>query len=192
MSRDIDSLLSELAMKLPPKRYSHTLAVRDQACALAKKWYVDERRVELAALLHDCARGLSESELLDTAERLCIKLTASEVRNPVLVHAPVGAVLARIEYGVDDDIVCRAIRYHTTACEDMDDVGKVIYLADFISDDRDFEGVDDIRLLAYSDMARALVSATKSTLVHLLNMQREIHPDTISFWNSLVSTCAVH
>ena len=55
-----------------------------------------------------------------------------------------------------DDEVYGAIYWHTTGKEDMALLEKVIYMADYIEPTRDFEGVEELRRLAYTDLDRAL------------------------------------
>lgn len=186
MCPDFQSLEDQLRKTLSRERFAHTVGVQRAAASLAARWGADVQKAKLAGLLHDCARGYSAPQLIQMAAQTGVCLTEFEKRNSVLVHAPLGAQLARSRYGVEDPEVLRAIRYHTTACGDMDMLSKIVYLADYISPERTFPGVEEIRRWAERDMRRALVSATRSSLTYLLSREVGVHPDTLEFWNSLV------
>ena len=58
---------------------------------------------------------------------------------PKLLHAPLGACLAQTEFGIFDAEILDAVKYHTTAKADMSLLTKIIYMADYIEPNRDFE-----------------------------------------------------
>ena len=77
------------------------------------------------------------------------------VRLARLLHSKTGAGIAKYEFGCDDE-VAGAIFWHTTGKEDMSLLEKVIYMADYIEPNRDFDGVEALRAAAYEDLDRAL------------------------------------
>lgn len=135
-----DEMEKHLKKQLKPKRFKHTLGVIDCAVDMAERNGADVKKAELAALLHDCAKNYSRDELLSVAGRCRIPLDDITLKEPQLLHGPVGAVVAREEYGVTDSEILDAIAYHTTGREDMTLLDKIIYLADFIEPSRDYPG----------------------------------------------------
>jgi HD superfamily phosphohydrolase YqeK len=92
----LDSIRRELKRLLPPERYLHSLRVEEESRRLAEKYGADVHVSGLAGLLHDCARDLPDDEVLELALRSpCSRLTERLLKNPVLLHGPAGAVLAR-------------------------------------------------------------------------------------------------
>jgi predicted HD superfamily hydrolase involved in NAD metabolism len=53
-------------------------------------------------------------------------------REKVLIHGPLGAVIAKKDYGINDEEILKAIRIHTTGDTNMSLLDKIIFLSDFI------------------------------------------------------------
>ena len=62
---------------------------------------------------------------------------------------------------------------------------KIIYIADFISDERDYPGVDEVREAAFRDIDEAVLIGTRFTLEDLLRQNRVINQDTIDAYNEV-------
>ena len=122
---------------LTPKRYSHVCGTMRAAARLAVLWRQDAQRARVSALLHDCAKCLDPI----TQE----VLSGDETGIAPVYHAFAGAVLAKMEYGVTDETILRAIRLHTTGDWGMTDFDALIYAADLIEPTRDFLGVEEYR-----------------------------------------------
>ena len=66
-------------------------------------------------------------------EKNKIEITEFERNNPFLIHAKLGAFLAKDKYKVEDPEILSAITWHTTGKEDMTLLEKIIYIADISS-----------------------------------------------------------
>ena len=108
-----EDMICLLKDDLSPHRFSHTLGVRDTAVELACIHLGDEHICRTAGILHDCAKSLTESQMLDLISRFDIELYPGEKENPELLHAPAGAALAQEKYKVNDKKIIKAIRNHT-------------------------------------------------------------------------------
>ena len=87
-----------------------------------------------------------------------------------------GAELARLEYGIDNEAVLEAIRCHTVGKAGMSKLDKIVYIADMIEPMRDFDGVEELRELAYKDLDKAMLAALKDSIDFNLKKQSVIHP----------------
>jgi len=134
-----------LASRLSPGSVAHSERVATSAVALARRSGVDVDDAELAGLLHDYARDESGESLLALSDTLGIPLTPFERNNPRLLHARVGAALARRDLPAIGEAVLSAIEVHTVGGLPMSDLDKVVYLADMIEPARDFDGVEALR-----------------------------------------------
>jgi predicted HD superfamily hydrolase involved in NAD metabolism len=172
-----------LKSKLTPERYTHVLSVRELALDLAKKYGANLRKVNLAALLHDCAKWMSNSELYEAAVNYGIQLDAIERLNPSLLHAIIGSTLAVLRFAVDDPEILSAIRTHTTGRSRMTRIDKILYVADFAEPKRPYEEADPVRKLAYHDLNRAVFEVSRYKIEHLLAKSALIHPNTIDAYN---------
>lgn len=165
---DIFEIRSQLQKRLKPHRYEHTLGVSYTAVCLAMRYGCDLKQAELAGLLHDCARQYKADEMIKQCRKYQIEPSEAEFRNPLLLHAKLGAQMASSEYHVEDPAIASAIRYHTTGRPGMTLLEKIIYLADYIEPRRDqAPDLDVVRPLAFQDLDRCIYQVMKHILEYL-------------------------
>ena len=173
-----------LKSKLTPERYTHVLSVRELALDLAKKYGADLRQVNLAVLLHDCAKWMRTSEQYETAANHGIRLDEIEHHNPSLLHALIGVEFAVSHFDVDNPEILNAIRIHTTGSGKMTLIDKILYVADFAEPKRNHAEAHSVRELAYQDLNKAVFEVSRYKIEHLLAKSVLIHPHTIDAYNS--------
>lgn len=166
-------------------RFEHIQRVAALANELAIRWGASKHQVAMAALLHDCARDISIPKLLELSSTYNIHITYIEEQSPVLLHAAVGAELAKHELNIDDDKVIDAIRYHTTGRAGMALIEKIVFIADYAEPARSFPGVEHIRTLLHSDIDGAVRRALDQTLQYVIRRGQLIHPRTVEARNAL-------
>ena len=103
-----------------------------------------------------------------------------------LWHAPVGAYLATTEFGVEDEDVLNAIRYHTTGREAMSDLEKVVYIADLIEPNRKFSGVEELRQLKDRGLDVMMEASVKHSIEFLVSKNQPVFPDSLKCYNYFV------
>lgn len=158
---------------LDQKRVPHVAGCEAEAVKLARRWGADEDKAREAAILHDITKKDKLEEQLRLCDKYGIVLDDMERVEGKLLHSKTGAGIAKFEFGCDDE-VCSAIFWHTTGKEDMSLLDKVIYMADYIEPNRDFDGVEELRRLAYSDLDRALEMGFRMSIEDMRD--REITP----------------
>ena len=131
-----------IGARLKSARYKHSKNVAKEAIRLAKKYGADPEKAEIAGLLHDITKEAEPQEHMDVIQRAEIELTEMEQSSPKLWHAISGSAYIQVELDVTDREIIDAVRYHTTGRANMTLLDKVIFVADFISADRDYDGVD--------------------------------------------------
>ena len=165
---DVRKLTKAMEETLSGKRFQHTLGVAYTAAAMAMKYGVDMKKALVAGLLHDCAKCMSDEKLLKLSEKENIEVTDVERRNPYLLHAKVGAMLANKEYDIDDEEILNAITYHTTGRPGMTDLEKIVFVADYMEPGRDkAPNLEKVRKLAFEDLDEAVRKILKDTLKYL-------------------------
>lgn len=179
-------ILEDLKKNMTQKRFAHTLGVMETAVALAKRFGVDEEKAELAAMVHDCAKDIPEVEQLNLVREFGILLDEISMVETALVHAPLGAALAKIKYGIEDPGILRAVKVHTTGDTKMTPLDKVIFLADYIEPGRNFPGVDRLRKVAFEDLDEAVIMACDSTIKYVIEGGRLLHPRMVEARNCLL------
>lgn len=191
----IETILKWLKENLTEERYSHTLGVKDAAAELAKRYCLNIKKAELAGLLHDCAKCLSNEELLNIINTKCQNIKKNELLNYKTYHAPVGETFARDIFKIDDPEILSAIRCHTLGKVDMTTFEKIIFLADKIeANTRPLEyrkklwdilnKYDKIKEGLGLDMA--LYECFSSTIKSLVERHLAICPATIDVYNWLL------
>lgn len=140
---------------LKPERCAHVAGCESEAVLLAQRWGEDTENAAEAAILHDITKKLLLPDQLILCEEYGIINDNVEKENVKLLHAKTGAAAARRLFNVSDEVY-DAIRWHTTGKADMTLLEKIIYLADYIEPNRDFDGVERLRELAYSDIDAAM------------------------------------
>ena len=175
-----------LKQRLNEKRYIHSLAVADEAKRLAIKYYADSEKAYLAGLLHDITKNAPKQEQLQIFDRFGIMLDNVTKNSEKLWHAVSGAAYIENILKISDPEIISAVRYHTTAKQNMSKFEKILYLADFTSSDRDYPDVDVMRSLVDISFNKALVYALQYTIKDLADQKRAIHFDTLKAFNKAV------
>ena len=183
MGRGINMKREKMAYKLKKtldsSRFVHTLGVEQTARRMAVIFGEDEEKAALAGLLHDCAKCMPLSQMLKAAKDVPVDPVMRESK--ALMHALAGRCVAETVYGVKDEDVLSAIRWHTTGHANMTRLEKIIYLADMIEPNRKpYPGLDHLRKLCMLDLDQAMHEALRMSLEHVQEQGKTLHPDTLA------------
>lgn len=171
---------------LTESRYNHTLGVVETAIRLAEINKVDKDKAEIAALAHDIAKNMTIYELKDIIDKNNINLSYDEEKTLELWHSIVSPILGREIFGIEDEEILSAMRWHTTGKENMSKLDKVIYMADMIEPGRNFPGVDLIRRESFADLDKGLIQGLTHTIKYLLDKGFPIDINSIKARNYLL------
>lgn len=180
-----DEFLAVIQEKESPSRYQHSRNVAKAALKLAERNGADLEKAYVCGLLHDVEKNAPKEEQKRYMKQLGEPLPQYVFDNPKLWHAPAGAAYVRDELGIVDEEMIYAIKYHTTGRPGMTVLERIIYVADFISDERDYPGVEKVRETAYRNLDEAILIGSQFTLVSLLQSWRVINYDTIAMYNEV-------
>ena len=97
---DIELIKQYLEKHLKKERYLHSLNTALTARQLAQYQRVDADNAYLAGLVHDCAKNLSDAELLDAAKRFGIPTDPIILHSPQLLHGAVGAHISGPRFAI--------------------------------------------------------------------------------------------
>lgn len=176
---------AKIRQRLSAEDWQHSLRTAAVAVELAERFGVDTSKARLAGLLHDYARGIPKGDLVGVATGLGIEVDDVERQYPYLLHAEIGAKLARAELGIVDEEVLAAVANHTIGRAEMSSLEKIVYLADMIEPSREFERIDEVRALASKNLDDAFRLGYALSLLHLVERGKLIHPRTADVWNRL-------
>lgn len=193
-------LKDDIARYISGKRYLHTLAVERECESLSRIYSLDTadtERLSVAALLHDITKEQKTDDQILLCKTYAIPFSDQDRLSPKTFHAKTGACLAREDFpSLTDDVVFGCIRWHTTGCANMSLPEKLLYLADYIEDTRDFPDCIELRRYFYSRVDTSdkfgllndtLVLSFDMTIRNLLDEGGIINPDTVNSRNYLLT-----
>ncbi len=155
-----------------PERVQHSYRVALLAVRRAKGLGIPFEKALLAAMLHDCGKYVPLSSPL-----LSGFTPPADVPEPVL-HQYTGAYLAEHVFGIGDEDILQAIRYHTSGRAGMSVLEKLIYLSDLLEESRTFKGVEDLRTLFWADLDACLARSLKEQTEYLKGSGKPVYPLT--------------
>jgi len=175
---------------LKESRYQHVLGVEEVAVDLAIIYGCDSLKASIAGILHDCAKPLTDDELLAECRKYHIPISEYESKSIYLLHAKVGAAFAQDKYGIQDEDILNAITYHTTGRPNMSLLEKIIFTADYIEPNRKpLPRIEEIRLAAYDNhIDLAILMILENTLNYLKSIDAVIDQRTIETYKYYIKT----
>lgn len=185
MAYTLEYINNWLKNNLSEERYLHSVGTAECAKELATRFGLNEEKAYLTGLIHDCAKCLPQEETLDILKNM--ELEDGEFCNPKTHHAPVGAFIAKKEFGIDDNEILSAIRWHTLGKVSMTTFEKIIFLADKIEKTRPCEQCENVRIaLKKEGLDKALLLCYENTIKSLVDRELKICISTINIYNSLL------
>ncbi len=178
--------LEKLRSLLTESRYKHTLGVADTAKRMAEKYAFPAEKAYTAGLLHDCAKCISIEQMLQLCSQAQIETDDDEKTSVQLMHAPAGAAMAMLEFGITDTEIINAIRYHTISRKGMTLIDKIIYISDCIEPNRQIDGVDKLRQIAQEDIDEAMLACLDTNITYVLTKKKILHPNSIYARNEII------
>ncbi|MDF2839439.1 MAG: hypothetical protein K0Q99_210 [Clostridia bacterium] len=175
---DYNSIKEYLRNTLSANRYMHSENTAITAERLAKNYGVDSQKAYIAGLIHDCTRELeigTQQEMLRSLRKQVDELT---YHIKELLHAHTAEYLIVDQFGINDEEIISAVRFHTTGKENMTMLEKILFLSDVVEPSRNFPGADYIRQLSMENIDEALLAAFDSSIRFLIGKRSLIHPNT--------------
>lgn len=180
---NIDNFLKNTLDKY---RYEHTLRVVSMGEILSEKYnYEHIDKVKLACYLHDAGKNISHYEILNTVLNEGYKLSENEIENIHIFHGVASMVIARDKLNISDTEVLDAIKNHVTGKENMSLLEKIVFLADFFEEGREYSLVNESRKVALveGNLNKSLVIACDNIIKELISRGKFIHENTIKTRN---------
>lgn len=166
------------------KRFKHSEGVYKEALSLVDfyNFNVDREKLYLAAMLHDYAKF----ETFETYKNIIEEKNISEdflKENPKILHALLGHYVVEKELNISDAEVLSAICFHTTGKENMTLLEELIFLADFIEENRKGKYFEDIKKVAYIDFKKAIALELELLIKKLTIKSSEVNQNTLKAYN---------
>ena len=172
------NLRKKIEKMLDEKRFIHSKNVAKESYNLACHYGENYEKAYYAGLLHDCAKKLDYDAQINIINKYNdYELMENELSYPKVIHALTGALIAKYEFGISDTGILNAIRYHTLGSVKMSTLDKIVYIADLISEDRIYKGVEILKDMAYNNIDKAILMSIENTLNYLDD--KRIQPDVL-------------
>ncbi len=178
----------EVKRHLTQGRFYHSQCVAAEAEKLARRYGADPEKARLCGILHDVMKDTPPQEQLKILEKSGIILTVAQRRNRKLWHALSGAAYLRDVLGIADQEILGAVECHTSGKGGMSLLDKVLFVADYISADRDYPGVEELRVTAYRSLEEAMVEGIRFTVDELMGQELPVAAESIEAYNDAIIT----
>lgn len=169
---------------LSVRRYDHVERVVKHSRELAEGYRADSLRVSIAAAGHDIARELLPERLEWLADRYAVPEDDPLREHPLLLHGPVAAGMLAENYGIDEEGILTAVYHHTLGSPELDEIGKILYVADYTEPGRPYFEEDERESLLSDDLDETVAAV----IVHASSRFGPVSERTRSFYQAVAST----
>ena len=125
------------------KRLNHILGVAKLAKELALKFNLDSEKAYIAGLLHEYCKYESISEMIEIINDDVI--TEKFKNAPQIYHAYASSVMAKEKFKINDEEILNAIKFHVYGRVNMTLFEKILVIADFAEDSREYARCKEVR-----------------------------------------------
>ncbi|KNG79277.1 nicotinate-nucleotide adenylyltransferase [Mycoplasma sp. HU2014] len=140
-----------LEKHMDEKRYVHCKNVGQMSYELAKKWNVDAQKALVAGTLHDITKRWDKEK----QEQYLNKYLPELLNEPFPVwHSYTGYLHLKYDWLIKDEEILNAVFNHTVGSKNMSMLDMIVFCADKISVERDYEGVEELRKLCFEDLEK--------------------------------------
>lgn len=184
---EMERIESIVKSQLSEKRFNHVKNVANEAVRIASKYYVDTEKAYIAGFLHDVTKEFTKEAHFQLFNEAKLKLDPIEERLEKIWHSISGAIYAEKVLGIDDKEILNAITYHQLGRANMSKLEKIIFISDYTSCERNFEGVDKIRDAVNRSLDDGVIEKMKFTLYKLINLECPISGRGLDTYNYYVA-----
>ena len=183
---DLDKIKEKVKGMLSPFRFQHSLNVADEAITLGRINNCDLTLCYIAGLLHDSLKEISKEDMLKILKDTDIISDKAFLLSPKIWHGYAAAMRLGKEFGIYSKDIKEAVAYHSTAKEGMSLLAKIIYMADLLSVERNFPGVDELREKTHLSLEAGLLEALQFSIKSLTEEGKPLLSSTVNAYNELV------
>lgn len=181
-----NKIFDYLYKHLNSERYEHTLHVYNFAAKLGNNYNENIYDIQIASLLHDCAKWmtLEESKNYISLNKVKIKHYSFILKfAPQILHAYISEDIAKRKFNIKNKEILNAIKYHTVGRINMSNIEKIVFIADALSPDRKFKFNIEANII-YKDLNQTFKFVLQNKIQYVVSKFKVLHPDVINIWNS--------
>lgn len=162
--------MNKISNLLTDERLSHSIEVAKLARLIAFSNGFDISSAYIAGLLHDIGKNANKAEeeaIMNEHYHDFIDLPSFSY------HQFIGEYISRTYFGIENEEILSAIKYHATGRDNMTPLGKIVYASDKIEPTRGFDSTDLIKacIKNYND---GFVEVLEANKLFLLEHKKDI------------------
>jgi predicted HD superfamily hydrolase involved in NAD metabolism len=188
LSESEKSVLRYIRSELHPELAQHLISTRDFVLDINRiqQLGLSEDQVAMAGVCHDLSR-LDEPELIvrDLVSR-GINPDDFGFVAPILLHGVLSAEIAKERFGVTDEAVLDAIRWHATGREKMSLLEVLIYVADKVEPRRNYPGVEELRGMVKENVMDAFPKVISSVIKWVVAQSLPLDYNSVAAYNRAI------
>lgn len=165
------------------KRFKHSVNVAEMALTLANRFGCDEEKTYIAAIYHDVRKEADKDEMLSEVRSSGFYVDPVELDTFKLWHGIAGAYYAKNVLKIEDSDILNAIRFHTVGRAHMSKLEKIVFLADMVSEERSYEGVEEYRKIVLDNLDNGMFKTLQWSIMKTTDAGNKIPITTLEAYN---------
>ena len=163
---------------LSTERFLHSRCTAVHARDMCVRFGIDPNAGYLAGIAHDLAKQLDNKQIIKIVKSEKHIMTDIEKGKPNLLHGKAASIILRDQYGIRNKDVLEAVAYHTSGCENMGPLAKIIYIADKTESTRNIDPALKI-MCRESALDAILIAVLEKTIGKLKARELDLSEDTL-------------
>lgn len=180
--------LNALKNTVSEPRFNHSVNVAKVAEELAVIYGADSEKAKIAGILHDITKEYCLQQHLELMQKYNVCPEDVRVFDADVFHGFTGSLYAKEILKIKDKDILNAIKHHIVGRARMTVLEKIIFISDCISEERDYEGVEELRNLAKTNLNQAMIKKLIGNINKFsFKMSRAINPNAYEAYNDIIS-----
>ena len=162
-------------------RYYHSLGVANASCSLVIKHNLklDLDTAYIAGLLHDATKLIDKKVQKEMLYKLGYNDDDEIMKSTNVWHGETAPTYIKSVYGIVVQQILDAVHYHVMGRPNMTDLEKVVFVADYIEENRKGEVFETARKIAYIDLDDAVRFILKSQIDYITSNNQYLISQTL-------------
>ena len=180
-------LKNHIENSLSHKRFKHLLSTAKECAYICSMFGLDDNAGRIAGIAHDIARELPSVEIVKLAAEDGFGISVYEREHPLLLHGRAGAVILESEFGLKNEAILQAVRWHTSGHPGMGEIGKALFVADYIEPGREHVTEDYRKTIYTLSLNEMVLEVLSSQIEYLRNKGNIIVESSFLLYDKLLS-----
>jgi predicted HD superfamily hydrolase involved in NAD metabolism len=176
------------------KRIAHSISCADFMKEYSLNFNINEEKSFLAGLLHDLSKDKSFEDIKILAGNFVkrnifeVKYLDFKLKHPFLLHGVAAAEIILNDFLIDDPEILKAVCSHTSGGENLSDLSKFTFIADFCEPKRNYKHAKIISkmIVKEKNLNKAYFYTYYFLISNLIEKHREICKESIDGYNEAI------